>query len=64
MTDATLTPRQQEVARLRAHGLSAKQIARQLGISHRTVEVHEGKIRMRLRLAQAEQNQQPREFWR
>ena len=46
-----LTPRQSEVAELRAQGLSAKVIARRLGISHRTVEEHEREIRTRRKLA-------------
>jgi DNA-binding NarL/FixJ family response regulator len=37
---ATLSPRQREILRLLAEGLSAKQIAASLGISHRTVEFH------------------------
>lgn len=35
-----LTPRETEVLRLVAKGLSAKQIARRLDLSHRTVENH------------------------
>lgn len=42
-----LTPRQGEVLQLTVNGLSAKQIARQLGISVRTVEGHLAAIRMR-----------------
>ena len=37
---ASLTLRQREILRLLADGLSAKQIAAKLGISHRTVEFH------------------------
>jgi len=37
---ATLSPRQREILRLLAEGLSAKEIAVELGISHRTVEFH------------------------
>jgi DNA-binding NarL/FixJ family response regulator len=37
---ATLSPRQREILRLLAEGRSAKQIAAELGISHRTVEFH------------------------
>lgn len=36
----TLTPRETEVLRLVAKGMSAKQIARRLDVSHRTVENH------------------------
>lgn len=36
----SLTPRQQEVARLVAKGMSAKRIARHLAISTDTVAVH------------------------
>lgn len=35
-----LTPREKEVANLVISGYSNKQIARELGISHRTVEIH------------------------
>ena len=38
--DGRLSPRQLEVARLVARGLTDRQIARQLGISHRTVDSH------------------------
>ena len=37
---ASLTLRQREILRLLADGLSAKQIAAKLNISHRTVEFH------------------------
>ncbi|HEX7895466.1 MAG TPA: helix-turn-helix transcriptional regulator [Terriglobales bacterium] len=36
----TLTPRQRQVCDLAIQGLSHKQIARHLGITHRTVEGH------------------------
>ena len=39
-----LTPRQREVLRLVAEGLSTKQIARQLGISPKTVEAHRSQL--------------------
>lgn len=35
-----LTPRQREVAKLVAEGLSTRKVARELGISPRTVEGH------------------------
>lgn len=35
-----LTPREQDVMALTVSGLSNKEIARELGISHRTVEIH------------------------
>jgi len=41
---ASLTLRQREILRLLAEGLSAKQIAAKLGISHRTVEFHKYKM--------------------
>lgn len=41
---ASLTPRELEVMNLALAGLSNKQIAKQLGISHRTVELHRSRI--------------------
>jgi DNA-binding CsgD family transcriptional regulator len=41
---ATLTEREQEILRLVAKGRSAKQVARQLGISPKTVERHKTRI--------------------
>jgi DNA-binding CsgD family transcriptional regulator len=43
-----LTPRQAEVVKLAQRGLLAKEIARQLGISKRTVEAHLGEARRRV----------------
>jgi DNA-binding NarL/FixJ family response regulator len=43
-----LTPRERQVVRLAADGLSNKQIARVLGISDKTVKVHFGRIFHRL----------------
>lgn len=40
----TLTGREREVLRLAVEGLANKVIARRLGISHRTVEIHKGRI--------------------
>lgn len=40
LSDTILTRRQREVCTLAVQGLSHKQIARQLGITHRTVEDH------------------------
>ena len=37
---SNLTPRQREILKLLAEGKSAKEIARALDISHRTVEYH------------------------
>ena len=39
-TVAALTPRQREVLRLVAAGKTSKEIAHQLGVSYRTIEVH------------------------
>ena len=39
-SNGRLSPRQLEVARLVARGLTDREIARQLGISHRTVDSH------------------------
>ena len=41
---ATLTDRERDVMLLAVQGHPNKQIARQLGISHRTVEIHKSKI--------------------
>lgn len=41
---ATLTPREQEVARAIAEGASNKEIARGLGITERTVKLHVGAV--------------------
>lgn len=35
-----LTPREKEISRWVVNGYSCKQIARELGVSHRTIEVH------------------------
>jgi len=43
-----LTPRLQEVLRLIADGLSAKEIAASLHISRKTVEFHRGRLTTRL----------------
>jgi DNA-binding NarL/FixJ family response regulator len=45
-----LTPRETEVLRLVAKGLSAKQAAERLGVSHRTVENHVQNTFMKLQL--------------
>jgi len=45
---STLTPRQREVLNLIAQGLSTKAIARQLGISAKTVETHRTQLMARL----------------
>ena len=45
---AHLTPREREVAMLAAHGHTSRQMAEQLGVSHRTVETHLGKVYRKL----------------
>lgn len=44
----TLTPREREVLDLVAAGGTAKEIARQLGTSHRTVEIHRAHLMQKL----------------
>lgn len=46
----TLSAREQEIARLVAHGFVSKQIAQRLGLSVRTVENHRARIMTRLEL--------------
>lgn len=46
----TLSPRELEVLKYVANGLSHKQIAKKLFISHRTVESHKNKILLKLNL--------------
>jgi two-component system response regulator FixJ len=48
-----LTPREQDVARWVARGLSNKEVARQLGISDHTVHVHRQRITAKIGSAQA-----------
>ena len=43
-----LTPRQRDVLNLAMQGLKTKEVARKLGLSHRTVEVHRAHILRRL----------------
>lgn len=45
---ASLTTREQEIAGFIANGLTCKETAEQLGISHRTVEIHRGRIMRKL----------------
>ena len=46
----TLSPREKSVLQLVAHGLSSKQIAFQLGISTRTIELHRAHVMQKMRL--------------
>jgi PAS domain S-box-containing protein len=41
---AALTPREREVAAQLTRGLTSKEIGRELGLSHRTVEVHRARL--------------------
>lgn len=43
-----LTPREREIVTLLARGWSSKQVARSLGISHRTVEAHRTRLGRKL----------------
>ena len=45
---AELSPREQEVVRLIAHGKPNKQIAAELGISERTAETHRAAVMRKL----------------
>ncbi len=45
-----LTPRQREILQLVAEGFSAKEIAQQLQVSHRTIEFHKAKVMEQLQL--------------
>lgn len=45
----SLTPREQEILELVARGLSAKEIAGQIGIAPRTVEGHIDTVRLKMR---------------
>jgi LuxR family transcriptional regulator, transcriptional regulator of spore coat protein len=47
--EPTLTPREQEVLELVARGLSAKEIAGEIGIAPRTVEGHIDTVRLKVR---------------
>jgi two-component system response regulator FixJ len=46
---AQLTPREREVMGLLVAGQSSKEIARRLGISHRTVEIHRTRVMHKMR---------------
>ncbi len=46
----TLTPRQKEILRLVAQGLTNREVAEHLGISVRTVEVHRFNLMRRLKV--------------
>jgi FixJ family two-component response regulator len=45
---ANLTPREKEILVLLARGYSAKQVGKALGISHRTAEIHRGRVMEKL----------------
>ena len=47
--ELTLTPREQEILEFVAKGLSAKEIAGQIGIAPRTVEGHIDSVRLKVR---------------
>ena len=48
MSHITLTPRQVEIVRLSASGITYKAIAKQLRVTFRTVEAHHRQIYMKL----------------
>ena len=48
---SSLSPREREVLRFLTRGLHAKEIGEQLGISHRTVEVHKAHIMEKLKVS-------------
>ncbi|MEQ8968698.1 MAG: LuxR C-terminal-related transcriptional regulator [Azospirillaceae bacterium] len=45
---ASLTPKEREVMDLLIEGRSSKEISRELGISHRTVEIHRGRVMVKM----------------
>lgn len=47
-TSVHLTPREREIAKLLAKGMSSKQIAKSLEMSHRTVEAHRTRLGRKL----------------
>ncbi|MNL44866.1 Tetrathionate response regulatory protein TtrR [compost metagenome] len=47
-SSANLTPREREISTHIVNGLTCKEIARQLVISHRTVEVHRARLMKKL----------------
>ncbi|MFM8551994.1 MAG: response regulator transcription factor [Nitrospiraceae bacterium] len=49
-TSRTLTPRQKQILRLVAQGLTNREVAQRLGISVRTVEVHRFNLMRRLKV--------------
>jgi FixJ family two-component response regulator len=48
---ASLSPREQEVMALVVAGLSSKEIARQLGVSDRTVHTHRAHVMLKMQAA-------------
>ncbi|WP_106639166.1 response regulator transcription factor [Allosphingosinicella vermicomposti] len=48
-SEPDLTPRESEVLELVANGLSAKEVAHEIGIAPRTVERHIENVRMKMR---------------
>ena len=45
---AEFTPREREIAQFLVTGKTSKEIARQLGISHRTIEAHRARLMKKL----------------
>jgi len=50
---SSLTPKEREVMTLLMEGRSSKEISRELGISHRTVEIHRGRVMVKMQARNA-----------